>query len=323
MLAKFGRNCLVLISALCLLAGPAWPQGAGTARLVWPYPAGGIPDALARYLAEELSNGLKEKYIVENRAGAAGRTGTAASAGAAPDGKTLLLATVAMMSVYPIVYPNLNYNPFIDFRPVSQVSRFDLALTAGPKAPVRSLAEYVEWVKKDAANTSYSTPSAGSLPHFFATEFGKTIGVPLVFVPYQGATPAINDLIAGHLPMGVFGTTEVVELHKGSKLRILATSGTKRSQFVPDVPTFQEQGFNIQGYGWFGVFAPAKTPDDFVNRAARVLADAIRSPQGKARLETFGMEPIGSTPEELQRIQRADFEFWTPVVRASGFKPAD
>jgi tripartite-type tricarboxylate transporter receptor subunit TctC len=218
MLAKFGKKCLVLMTGLCLLAGLAWAQGAGTARLVWPYPAGGIPNALARYLAAELSNGLKD---------------------------------------------------------------------------------------------------------FFATEFGKTIGVPLVYVPYQGATPAINDLIAGHLPMGVFGTTEVVELHKGNKLRILATSGTKRSQFVPDVPTFQEQGFSIQGYGWFGVFAPAKTPDDFVNRAARVLADTIRSPQGKARLEAFRMEPIGSTPEELLRIQRADFEFWTPVVRASGFKPAD
>lgn len=325
MLAIIGRKSFAVSVALCLMASGAWAQvsGGSTARLVWPYPAGGIPDSLARYLAEEISNGLNEKYIVENRAGAAGRTGTAAAAAAAPDGKTLLLATVAMMAVYPIVYPKLNYDPFNDFKPVSMISRFDLALTTGPKAPVRTLAEYVSWVKKEAGNTSYSTPSAGSLPHFFATEFAKSIGVSLVYVPYQGATPAINDVIAGHLPMGVFGTTEVVELHKGGKLRILATSGSKRSQFVPDVPTFREQGFDIQGYGWFGVFAPAKTPDDFVDRVSKVLTDAIQSPQGRARFAAFGMEPVGSTPDELRHTQKADFQFWTPVVRASGFKPAN
>ena len=228
-----------------------------------------------------------------------------------------------MMSVYPIVYPSLTYDPFNDFVPITQVPRFDLALTTGPKANVRSLAEYIAWVKANPSQAVYSTPAAGSLPHFFTVQFARAAGINLTYVPYQGATPAIQDVVAGHLPMGFFGTTEVAELHKGGQLRILAVSGSKRSEFVPDVPSFRELGYEFQAYGWFGLFAPARTPKDAVERMNRVVVEALQSPAGRDRLRGFGMEPTGTTSAELARIMRADFEHWSPIVKASGFTPAN
>lgn len=317
---------------LAVMACAAWLAGSGaalaqatttTGRMIYAYAPGGIGDASARFVAEALSKGLGRSFIVENRAGAAGRTGTRALADAAPDGNTLGFVTVALMSVFPIVYPKLNYDPVADFAPVSHVARFDIAMASGPMVNAGSLKDFVAWVKAKPDKGSYSTPAAGSLPHFFAVSVGEATGIKLQHVPYAGAPPAINDVIAGQLPMVVSTTSDVSELHKAGKLRILATSGSKRSAIVPDVPTFKELGHNVEGYGWFAVVAPAKTPADVVDRVSKVIAAALREPATRERFEKIGLEPTGTTPTELAQIIKADRERWTPVVKASGFTPAN
>lgn len=294
-----------------------------TGRLIYPYAPGGIGDASARFVAEALSKGLGRTFIVENRVGAGGRTGTRGVADAAPDGNTLGYVTVALLSVFPLVYPKLNYDPFIDLVPVSQVARFENGMATGPMVNAVSLKDFVAKVMNDPSRGTYSTPAAGSLPHFFAVSFAELSGIKLQHVPYSGPAPAINDVIAGQLPMVVTTLTDVAELHKAGKLRVLATTGQQRSAVAPDVPTFKEQGFDIEGYGWYAVVAPAKTPADVVNRLSAIIAAAMRDPASRERFEKIGLEPTGTTSAELAAIMKADREKWAPVVKASGFTPAN
>lgn len=322
-MTKTSTKLAVMACAAWLSGGSAvLAQATSTGRVIYPYAAGGIGDASARFVADALSKGLGRSFIVDNRAGAGGRTGTRAVVDAAPDGNTFGFVTVALMSVFPIVYPKLNYDAVADFAPVSQVARFDIAMASGPMVKAGSLSDFVAWVRANPDKGSYSTPAAGSLPHFFAVSVGVATGIKLQHVPYAGAPPVINDVVAGQLPMVVSTTSDVSELHKAGKLRILATSGTKRSAIVPDVPTFKELGHNVEGYGWFAVVAPAKTPADVVERVSKVIAAAMRDPATRQRFETLGMEPTGTTPTELAQIIKADREKWTPVVKASGFTPA-
>ena len=319
------KKLMAAASAL-FLAGPGLSLAqvdSRPGRLIYPYAVGGVGDSTARFVAEALSKGLGRPFIVENRAGAGGRTGTRAVADAAPDGSTLGFVTVALLSVFPLVYPDLNYDVANDFAPVSQVARFDNAMATGPMVNAGSVADFVAAVKAKPAMGFYATPAAGSLPHFFAVSFADLNGIKLQHVPYAGPAPAINDVIAGQLPMVVSTTSDVAELHKAQKLRILATTGRQRSTLSPDVRTFRELGYDIEGYGWYAVVAPARTPPDVVARISAVIAETMRDSAGKARFERLGLEPTGTTPAELARIIQSDRERWAPVVKASGFTPAN
>jgi tripartite-type tricarboxylate transporter receptor subunit TctC len=316
------RALLLATALLAVFAGHARPQvGAEPMRIVFPFVAGGSGDALARLLAEHLRVALNYPVIVENRTGAQGRLGVQAVKTAAPDGKTLLVTPVAPMSVYQHVYKSLAYDPIADFQPISQLASFDFALAVGPQVPVKSLKELVDWVKANPAQGNYGIPAAGSLPHFFGVLFAKTAGLDLRQVGYRGSAAALVDLVAGQLPMVVTTTADLLEQHKAARIRILATSGQQRSQFLPDIPTFKEAGYDIAGTGWYGVFAPAGTPPETVEKLSTTLAAGIRSPQLQERLLALGMQPTGSTAAELGRIQRQDSELWAPAVKASGFTP--
>lgn len=290
-------------------------------RIVFPFAAGGSGDALARLLAEAMRVALDRPVIVENRTGAAGRIGVQAVKAAAPDGLTLLLTPIAPMAVYQHVYPSLGYDPIADFQPVTQVGTFDFALAVGPQVPAHTLAELVAWVKADSARAAFGSPGAGTLPHFFGVLFGRAAGLKLVHVNYRGSAAALTDLLGGQLPMLVTTTTDLLENHRAGRVRILATSDRQRSPFVPDLPTFREAGFDIEGTGWYGVFLPAGTPADIVARYNRILVDAVRSPELAAKLRAAGLLPTGTTVEEFAAIQRRGSELWAPAVKASGFKP--
>jgi tripartite-type tricarboxylate transporter receptor subunit TctC len=241
--------------------------------------------------------------------------------GAAPDGKTLLLTPVAPMSVYQHVYKSLLYDPIADFEPVSQVATFDFALAIGPQVPAASLKELVAWGKANPAQSNYGTPAAGTLPHFFAVSFGKTAGLDLRHVGYRGSAAAITDLVGGQIAIVVTTTSDLMEQHKAGRIKVLATSDAARSPFLPDLPTFKEAGYNIVGSGWYGLFAPAKTPPEVVARLNKAIVAAVQQPQVKERLLAFGLVPTGTSAAELGRIQKADSELWAPAVKASGFTP--
>jgi tripartite-type tricarboxylate transporter receptor subunit TctC len=306
-----------------LVAKPALAQVSGEpARIVFPFAAGGSGDALARIIAEHLRVALDQPVIVENRAGAQGRIGVQAVKAAAPDGKTLLLTPVAPMSVYAHVYPTLTYDPAADFEPVSQVAAFDFSIAVGPQVPAKTLAELVAWVKANPAQGSYGTPAAGTLPHFFAVQFAHTAGLDLRHVGYRGSAAALTDLIGGQIPIVVTTTSDVLEHHKAGRIRVLATSDKQRSPFLPDVPTFKQAGYDIEGTGWYGVYVPAKTPVNIVEKLNKAIVAAVQAPEVKEKLLAFGLVPTGTSAAELGRIQKADSALWAPAVKASGFTPA-
>jgi tripartite-type tricarboxylate transporter receptor subunit TctC len=310
------------IAALGAFALPARAQlGGEPIRIIFPFAGGGVGDGLARLMAEQMRVALNQPVIVENRAGAQGRLGVQAVKAAAPDGKTILLTPVAPMSVYQHVYKTLAYDPIADFAPISQVATFDFAIAVGPQVPAKSVKELVEWVKANPTQGSYGTPGAGALPHFFAVAFGRAAGLDLRHVGYRGSAAALTDLIGGQIPIVVTTTSDLLENHKAGRIRVLATSEAQRSRFLPDIPTFKEIGYAIEGSGWYGVFAPAGTPKDTVEKYSAALVAAVNTPMIKERLLTFGLEPTGTTPAELARIQKADSERWAPAVKASGYSP--
>lgn len=311
----FASLCPVSASVAQLVTRPL--------RIVFPFAAGGVADSMARLIGERLRISLDRPVIVENIIGAAGRRGVQYVVSAKPDGDVLLFTPSSQICIYPHVYSALEYNPFTDLKPVSQVSSFDFGLAVGPKIKATNLRGLVDWVKANPAQANYATAAAGSLPHFFAVMFAKAAGVELLNVPYGGSAAALAGLIGDQIPMLFTTTAELVQYHKDNRLRILATSGDKRSPFVDDVPTFKESGYEIAGEGWYAVYAPAKTPDAEVNRLSEAISGVLREPALAERIGALGMVPNGTTPAQLAAIQKADYDKWGPVVKASGFKPTD
>jgi tripartite-type tricarboxylate transporter receptor subunit TctC len=290
-------------------------------KIVFPFTPGGSGDALSRLIAERMHAGLNRPVIVETRTGAAGRIGTAAVKAAAPDGHTLLLTPIAPISIYPHVYPKLEYDPFHDFAPISQLGAFGFGIAVGPQVAAKSLTELVDWVKANPAQASYAIPAAGSLPHFLGVMFGRAAKLDLRHVPYRGSAAALADVVAGHVPMIVTTIADLVQMANAGRVRVLATSDKERSPFLPEVPTFREAGYDLVATGWYGILAPAKTPPDIVARYNKVIVDAVRSPSVKERLLAFGLQPTGTTPAEFVAIVQADSDKWAPAVKASGFRP--
>jgi tripartite-type tricarboxylate transporter receptor subunit TctC len=322
MLRSSIRALTLVVAAVLLAAASVFAQTTEqTVRIVFPFAAGGSGDALARLLAEHLRTALKQPVIVENRTGAQGRLGVQAVKAAAPDGNTILLTPVAPMAIYQHVYKTLAYDPVADFAPISQVATFDFALAVGQHVPAVSLKELVVWVKANPAQGSYGTPAAGTLPHFFAVSFAKAAGLDLRHVGYRGSAAALTDLMGGQIPIVFTTTSDVLESHKAGRIKVLATSANARSPFLPEVSTFKEAGFDIEGGGWYGVFAPTGAPTDTVARLNAAIVAAVRTPQVKERLLAFGLVPTGTSATELARIQKVDSDLWAPAVKASGFTP--
>lgn len=309
-------------TAAALSSHKAWAQlGGEPTRIIFPFAAGGSGDAIARLIADQMRISLKETVIVENRTGAQGRIGVQDVKKAAPDGKTLLITPVAPMSIYQLVYKNLSYDPVADFVPLSQVATFDFALAVGPQVPAHNLKELVAWLKANPKQGNFGTPGAGTLPHFFGVTFGKAAGVDLRHVGYRGSAAALTDLMGGQIPIEVTTSSDLIKQHKAGAIRILATSGAKRSPFVPEVPTFKAAGYDIVGEGWYGMFAPAKTPPDVAEKLSKAIAAAVQMPAVKDKLLAFGLVPTGTSGAELGRIQKADTALWAPAVKASGYTP--
>jgi tripartite-type tricarboxylate transporter receptor subunit TctC len=316
------HHSLMASALVALPASLARAQlGSEPIRIVFPFAAGGSGDALARLMAEAIRAALDRPVIVENKTGAAGRLGTQAVKAAPPDGNTLLLTPIAPVAVYQHVYPQLGYDPIADFTPVAQIATFDFGLAVNAETPVKSLQELVAWAKADPQRLAYGTPGAGTLPHFFAVLFGRAAALDLQHVSYRGSAAALKDLLGGQLPMLMTTNTDLLEAHKAGRIRILAISDSRRSEFLPDIPTFKESGYDIEGTSWYGMFAPAKTPVDVVGRINAALAKAVRMPEVAAKLRASGLVPTGTSAEEFAAIQKRDSAFWEPAVKASGFKP--
>jgi tripartite-type tricarboxylate transporter receptor subunit TctC len=319
------RHCLAYVAAFALailVTAGAHAQAApkGPLRIIVGFAAGGSSDIAARMLADKLKDSLGVPVIVENRVGAGGRIAAEALKNSAPDGTTFLLTPVVVPVLAPLVYKQLGYDPARDFAPVAQVATYQFALAVGPNHPAKTVAEFVAWLKANPAQANFGSPAPGSLPHFFGLMIGKATGVEMIHIPYKGGAPLATDLMGGQIPAGVDALSDMIELHRGGKIRIIATSGAQRSPLLPTVATFKEQGFvAIEGAGWIGVYAPSKTPSAVIDQVSAAIASALRTPELRERFVNLGYEPTGTTPEQLAAIMAADTARWGPIIKTSGF----
>jgi len=293
----------------------------GPVRILVGFPAGGESDVIARLIVDRMRTSLGAPVIVENKPGAGGMLAAEALKNAAPDGRTLMISPIAVTVFAPLTHTKLRYDPIKDFAPVSLAAYFQMALAVGPGSPAKTLHEYIAWARANPAKATYGVPLAGGPTHFFGVMFARTTGVDLAVVPYKGSAPLTNDLLGGQVPAGITVLSQLLKHHEAGKLRVLGTSGSQRSPIAPDVPTFKELGFAaIEGTGWQAFHTSAGTPRPTIDRLSAAIASAIKSPEIGARLVELGLEPVGSTPDELASRFAEDAARWAPIVKASGFR---
>lgn len=321
------RKWLATAAGAALATSASWAahaQSLDTARIVCGFPAGGTADVMSRRVAEKLNTTayVRSAGVVDNKTGASGRIAVETVKFAVPDGTTLLLTPHSILTVAPGIYKKLSYDPFTDLAPVSLGATFSHGLAVGPVVPatVRTVADYLAWAKAHPDLASYGSPAAGSIPHFIGALLARNSGVDLRHIPYRGSVPGITDVIGGQLASMFTPVGDFVPNAKAGKLRILATSGPKRTPFTPDVPTFVEQGFGYIDFDeWYGFYAPAKTPAAVVAAASASINQALRDPAVIDSLAVFGLVAGGSTPDVLGRMTRDEYERWMPIVRQIGF----
>lgn len=318
-LPKAGARALlgfVLAAAACAQDGPV--------RILVGFAPGGTSDVIARLVVDRVSASLGTPVIVDNRPGANGFIAAEALKSAAPDGKTLMIAPIAVTVFAPLTQRNLRYDPVKDFAPVSLAAHFQFALAVASASPAKTLSEHIAWLRTAAAKAVYGVPLAGGPGHFLAVMVARATGVELAVVPYNGSAPLVADLIGGHVPAAIAPVNDLAKHHQSAKVIMLASFGSARSLAAPDVPTFKELGFaDLDVAGWQAFYAPTATPRPMIERLSAAIASAIRAGDVSERLLALGLEPVGSTPEELERRMAEDTAKWTPAVRASGFRAGE
>jgi tripartite-type tricarboxylate transporter receptor subunit TctC len=298
----------------------AWPSK--PLKLVVPFAAGGTTDVVGRVLAEYLGQRLGQNIVVENRPGKGATIGSAQVAKAAPDGYTLVVSNVAAHAISPGLYGDLDYDPVTDFVHITLASRNPSVLVVHPSFEAKTMKDYVAHARANPGKLAFATSGPGSSNHLLGVVLEKVENLKLIHVPYRGAGPAMQDTIAGTVP-SMFDSLPSAAPHiKAGKVRALAVSGEERNAAFPDVPTMRESGYpDLVSYSWFGVSAPARTPQAIVDRLAVELQVVLKHPDVVKRWQDIGAESSTMTPDQFTAFVRAEHAKWTPIVKSSGAKP--
>jgi tripartite-type tricarboxylate transporter receptor subunit TctC len=310
---------LVLIISLLPQASMAQTYPTHPIRLIVPFPPGGSNDIVGRMVATQLGERLGQPVVVDNRGGAGGTIGTDIAAKAAPDGYTLLLVSVAH-AFNPAMYKKLPYDPEKSFAPIGMVGAGPVALMVNPAVPVHSVKELIELAKAKPGQLNYATAGIGSFQHLASELFKLQTGVDMVHVPYKGGGPAMMDTIAGQAQINMASLIQVIPHAKSGKLRLLATSGTKRSALFPDVPTVAETVPGYDATNWWGLIAPAGTPQPVIAKLSSELEALLRSDETRKRVESEGADVIRMTPAEFGRFISEEMQKWAKVVKQAGIQ---
>jgi len=316
------RQTLALLAVAATL--PARAQGFEQARILYGFPAGSSGDVAARRIAERLGGSAYAKLapIVENRVGAGGRIALETLKSLPADGSVLALTPMATTAIYPHVYRRLGYDPVADLIPVSTAVVSHHGMAVGPAVPasVTTVKSFIAWAKANPDKATYGSPAAGSTPHFLGALLGLGQDVALRHIPYRGSMPGITDLVGGQIAAMFTPTGDFLNFHRAGKLRLLATSGHKRLPFAPEVPTFAEQGLNdLSVEEWFGFYAAARSPQAVLAAANSAIQAALKDRSVTEALSGVGLLVQGSTPEQMARSQREEFERWGPLIKRIGF----
>lgn len=316
---------LACVMALAAFAPPVIAQGAYPSRpltYVVPYPPGGAADAFARQLAAELAKRLGQPVLVDNRPGANGNIGSATVAKGAADGHTLLLGSASTIVINPHLYgASMPYDPHKDLQPVSGTHAMANVLVVNPNTAFKTVQDVVAAARVRPGALAYASAGNGNTMHLAGEQFRMQAGIELLHIPYKGGPPALNDVLAGQVPMMFNNLPAIVPLVKSGKLRALAVATPERSPLLPEVPTMEEAGF--KGYVstvWNGIFVKAGTPRPIVERLSREIGAILNSPDMRLGLREQGYDAIPSSPEEFAALIRSEVPRWGVIVRQSGAK---
>ena len=300
-------------------AGNAQQLAGKQIRLVVPFPAGGPTDIVARPFAQMLGDTLKSTVLVDNRGGAGGSLGADSVAKSAPDGQTLLMATVGTHAINPALYRKLPYDPLRDFTPIAMVAMAPVAIVVNPAQPIGSLAELAALARKMPGKLNYGSAGVGTPGHLTGEMFKAAAGIDIQHVPYKGSAPALTDLIAGQTQIMFDPLQSVLSNVQGGRLRAIAISSKLRSSVLPNVPTVAESGYNdFETTAWWGVFAPANLSADTAGSLIAASEQIVRSDAFRSRLEPLGVIFVALTGGALADFQRGELAKWGKAVRDSG-----
>lgn len=310
---------LVLAGLMVLpsVASRAADYPARPLRWVVPYPAGGSTDIVARVIGAAMSETLKQPVVVDNRGGAAGNIGSEFVVKSAPDGYTLLFTTVSL-SINETAYEKLAFDRRRDLLPIVLLTRLPNVMVVPPSLPVTSVADFIAFARARPGQVNFGSGGTGTSIHVTGELFRRMTGLDMVHVPYRGDGPALQDLLAGQIQVMFGQLPAAIEQIRAGKLRALGVTTATRAPMLPDLPTIAEAG--VPGYeatGWYGLLAPAGTPDEVVARINQVANDALQDAAVRARLIELGTTPAGGTPAEFSRFLDADSKKWAKVVRAA------
>lgn len=319
-----------LLGGMAALGTLAWAGGtaraeaaypANTVKIVVPFAPGGNTDIVARLLAQHLQAAWNKPVVVENKPGAGATTGTEFVAKAAPDGYTLLIATLAATAIAPSVYAKLPYNPLKDFAAISGLTIGYSAIGVTPSLPVRTLDEFIAYARDNPEKVLFASPGVGVSSHLAMENFAYVTKTKLTHVPYRGSGPALLAVVSGEVSAIFDPISTMLPLAREGKIRALAVSGPKRSPLMPDVPTLDELGYpNVQSAAWTGLMAPAGTPTPIIDKILAETQRFLRSADFKSRLEAMANEVLDLPTTQFADFVRKETETWGEIARRVGAK---
>jgi tripartite-type tricarboxylate transporter receptor subunit TctC len=309
---------LFTLCAVAPASAQDWPSKA--VRIIVPFGAGATPDTIARLVADRLQQKLGQNFIVENKPGASGMTGTDAVAKADPDGYTIGVSIGGPLAINTLLFSKMPYDPFKDIALITMLTTQPSALTVPASLGVNSVAELVALIKKDPGKYNFGSIGNGSLSHLAMEAIAQKSNAKLLHVPYGSSPQAMTAVIRGDVQMAVMPAISVLPHVDSGAVKMLAVTTARRSPLLPNVPTLKESGIDVEADAWNGLIAPAGTPEAVVKTIQREVAEALNSPELKAKFATQIMEPVGNTPAQFKAQIDSDLARWSQVIKAAEIK---
>lgn len=318
MITRRAFNSVALGLSGGLLTRPAWSQDNWPTRLirfVVPFPPGGANDVIGRVMADKLSKSLGVTVVVENKPGAGGTIGAAAAAKADPDGSTIMIGYIGNLGYAPTIYGNLPYDPLTSFAPIALIAKVPNILVVNPSLPIKTVKELIDYTNANPGKMAYSSGGNGTAAHIGMAYLCHETGLKMVHVPYRGTAPSITDLISGQVQVTMTGWPGAGPFVKSGQLRAIGVSSAKRVPYAPDIPTIAESGVpGFEAVQWYGIVAPAKTPEPLIARLNREMSAVLNSSEMVNHLNNEGALATTSTPGEFSDYMKSEIARWRKII---------
>ena len=314
------RLVLAIVGVLACVSAHAQEWPTKPVKIVVPFGPGSTPDLVARMIGDHLQAKLHQPFIIENKPGASGNTGTDAVAKAVPDGTTIGISIGGPLAINTLLFSKLPYDPAKDIAPITQLVSMPSILAVNPSLGVNTVAELVALLKREPGKYNFGSIGNGSLSHLAMEAIALQSDAKMVHIPYPASPAAVTAIIRGDVQMGCLPAISVTPQAEAGKLKMLAVSTAKRSPYLPNIPTLKEGGIDVEADAWMGLIAPAHTPEAVVAKIQQEVVAALKSPEVRAKLATQLMEPIGNSPAEVRIGIAAEISRWAPIVRAANIR---